>query len=61
MQDFRAYTTIEQPCEILQVIKKSKKFYGRLFPAQTPEEAQAVLDACKKQNPGTHRTIAAPM
>ena len=48
IQDFCAYTTIEQPCEILQVIKKSK-FYGRLFPAQTPEEAQAVLDACKKQ------------
>ena len=48
MQDFRAYPTIEQPCEFLQVIKKSK-FYGRLFPAQTPEEAQAVLDACKKQ------------
>lgn len=48
IQDFCAYTTIEQPCEILQVIKKSK-FYGRLFPAQTPEEAQAVLDACKKR------------
>lgn len=48
MQDFRAYTTIKEPCEVLQVIKKSK-FYGRLFPVQTPEEAQAIVDDCKKK------------
>ena len=48
MQDFRAYTTIKEPCEVLQVIKKSK-FYGRLFPVQTPEEAQTIVDDCKKK------------
>lgn len=48
MQDLQAYTTIKEPCEVLQVIKKSK-FYGRLFPVETPEEAQAVIDACKKK------------
>ena len=48
MQDVRAYTTIKEPCEVLQVIKKSK-FSGRLFPVQTPEEAQTIVDDCKKK------------
>ena len=48
MQDFRPYTTIKEPCEVLQVIQKSK-FYGRLFPVETHEQAQEIIDACKKK------------
>ena len=48
MQDFRPYTTIKEPCEVLQVIQKSK-FYGRLFPVEPPEQAQEIIDACKKK------------
>lgn len=48
MQDFRPYTTIKESCEVLQVIQKSK-FYGRLFPVETPEQAQEIIDACKKK------------
>ena len=48
MQDFRPYTTIKEPCEVLQVIQKSK-FYGIIFPVETPVQAQEIIDACKKK------------
>ena len=42
------YITIKNNCEILQVIKKSR-FFCRLFPVKTVEEAQEILLACKKK------------
>ena len=41
------YITIKQSCEILQVIKKSK-FYCRLFPVKSADEAQEIISSCKK-------------
>ncbi len=48
MQNLITYTTIRESCEVLQIIKKSK-FYGRLFPVETPEKAQEIIDNCKKK------------
>ena len=48
MEELREYRTIAQPCTTCQVIKKSK-FYGRLYPAESMEQAQEILDGLKKQ------------
>lgn len=48
MEELREYRTIAEPCTIEQVIKKSK-FYGRLYPAESMEQAQEILDGLKKQ------------
>ncbi len=48
MSELREYRTIEEPCEIEQVIKKSK-FFGRLYPVSSMEQAQEILDGLRKR------------
>lgn len=47
MSELKEYRTIAEPVQIEQVIKKSK-FYGRLYPVKSMEEAQQVLDGLRK-------------
>ena len=57
MSGLREYRTIAEPVLIEQVIKKSK-FYGRLYPVGSMDEAQQILDGYAR-NFGTPATIAA--
>ncbi len=45
---FTAYTTIKEPCVYKKVIKKSR-FFGRLFPVKSMQEAQDKIEQCKKE------------
>lgn len=48
MSGLREYRTIAEPVLIEQVIKKSK-FYGRLYPVGSMDEAQQILDGLRKE------------
>ncbi len=48
MEELKQYRTILEPCVVEQVIKKSK-FFGRLYPANSMEEVQEILEGLRKQ------------
>lgn len=44
----KAYRTLKEPCEIELVIKKSR-FFGRLYPVESFEQAQEILEQVKRK------------